>query len=1417
MPLAPNLRKETIMRSASHTSRHRSKVLRDALHFRPEQLESRTLLSTYILGATDDTFVRGSTNGDTNYDERLNNCSTPLSGTSCLISRNDNGTNNGFLTGIVYLKFDTTNLAGAVNSANLRLFGLIATGTESFPGVKNDEVRGLADTAWTETTLTFNNRPLPEATALSSQIISGNTLTAYNWNVGAWVTTHLGGSIAFVLQSVDRSSLGHLYRTREWTTAAQTPKLMLSVGVPDAPRNLVATRGNGQIKLDWANTELDGDAVDVTSWSIYRATASGAEVLIASDITTNTYTDTVASGQDYFYYVIANNASGPGAPSNEVGPVRSLFGPPAPITVTEGIGTISLSWPAVTSADAYRIYRSETSGGTFVLQTEQAATTFNDNVAPGAKFFYKVSAINAAEGEGPLSPEIAATAGIPGNGTGISAQYYDNIDFTGARIDRIDPTVDFDFDTCCDRDPDPAIFNGSPDETMAPDLFSSRYIGDVQAVFTQPYTFYTASDDGVRLWLENATTHQMDLIIDRWVLQGTTEWASQPINLVAGQKYHIRLDFFENFGAATTFLRWESPSTPKEIIPQSQLHPDNGIPRIPAAPSTATASAIDSTSVCVLWNDVAYDEDQFVVQRSTDIAFTSPVNVVFPPAPNVASCQDTSVTAGTRYYYRVAAENTAGISAFTIANQRAVSSIARATGATTVTTAAAHGLSVGSVVNLSGVTPTTFNGTFTVLSVPTPTTLTFANGGVNDTATTLGMLVVATVPSGTPGPINFPSFTGPTPDITLVSGPPAFAPVYSAGRLRLTEAVDGASGAAWTTNVKVIDSFTASFDFQVTGSNGADGFTFGVQSNSNQAIGGAGGGLGWADMPNSVGIKFDFYYGPIGLPATPGVTQTGVHTNGDISVYADNFGTTVNSTTNIAPFGLDFDGTPSGTGRIYHVDVAYDGTTLVYTITDATDRTRTVSLHYTIDIAATIGSHCAYVGFTAANGGLHARQEILNFAFNSGVPVVNGTNAPDTFYVRLDTPGGSNVRVWKNKNPDVDPPDIQMAKASINNLALSGGAATDTFIIDFTNGNPLPSGGLLVDGGMNNDTLIVKGTSAAETFSINGTQVTVPGGGTFRHTGMDFGSFDLGTNVAGDPDDALNITAAPGFSPTLNGGGGNNTLTISNSNYTASADSLAGNNDGAGNPTLNVIANGTTAITSNSSQHLKSLALNGASRLNLSPGGSKLLRTRGLTIAAGTALDVGDGNVILQSTAGTKMADWNALMNLLRTGRSGGTWTGNGIRSASAAAKPEHATAVGIILNDNGAGGPILATFNGEPVDANTVLLKYTYYGDRDFDGDVDADDYAALDASFANRNNPNNLIFPRQPWREGDPNLSNSVNSDDFFLTDVAFSSQSTILSAPATPMATSSTTVRKSSAKSKARHRKVVHHRPVLFRVRD
>ena len=140
-----------------------------------------------------------------------------------------------------------------------------------------------------------------------------------------------------------------------------------------------------------------------------------------------------------------------------------------------------------------------------------------------------------------------------GTGNGLAAVYYDNPDFTGATVSRVDPTVNFDWGT------------GAPAPGIGPDTFSVRWIGQVQAQVTQTYTFYTTSDDGVRLWVNGA------LIVDNWTDHAATE-NSGTIALTAGQKYDVRMEFYESGGLATARLSWSGPSTPKAVVPQSQLY-----------------------------------------------------------------------------------------------------------------------------------------------------------------------------------------------------------------------------------------------------------------------------------------------------------------------------------------------------------------------------------------------------------------------------------------------------------------------------------------------------------------------------------------------------------------------------------------------------------------------------------------------------------------------------------------------------------------------------------------------------------------------------------------------------------------------------------------------------------------------------
>jgi hypothetical protein len=78
------------------------------------------------------------------------------------------------------------------------------------------------------------------------------------------------------------------------------------------------------------------------------------------------------------------------------------------------------------------------------------------------------------------------------------------------------------------------------------------------------HTFYTVSDDGVRLWINGA------LVINNWTDHPPTE-NSGTLYLDAGQTVDIKMEFYENAGGAQAKLLWSAPGLPKEVVPASQL------------------------------------------------------------------------------------------------------------------------------------------------------------------------------------------------------------------------------------------------------------------------------------------------------------------------------------------------------------------------------------------------------------------------------------------------------------------------------------------------------------------------------------------------------------------------------------------------------------------------------------------------------------------------------------------------------------------------------------------------------------------------------------------------------------------------------------------------------------------------------
>lgn len=167
---------------------------------------------------------------------------------------------------------------------------------------------------------------------------------------------------------------------------------------------------------------------------------------------------------------------------------------------------------------------------------------------------------------------MAASDSISSQGNGLFAEYYDNKDFSNLKLTRVDSTVNFNWGS------------GSPNTSIGVDTFSVRWTGQVEAKYSENYSFYAATDDGVRLWVDGKQ------IINNFVNQSTKE-VSGNIALVAGQKYDIKLEYYENTGNAVSRLAWSSTSQTKEIIPQSQLYSDSDF----TAPS-ATVNAANLTT-----------------------------------------------------------------------------------------------------------------------------------------------------------------------------------------------------------------------------------------------------------------------------------------------------------------------------------------------------------------------------------------------------------------------------------------------------------------------------------------------------------------------------------------------------------------------------------------------------------------------------------------------------------------------------------------------------------------------------------------------------------------------------------------------------------------------------------------------------
>ena len=194
-------------------------------------------------------------------------------------------------------------------------------------------------------------------------------------------------------------------------------------------------------------------------------------------------------------------------------------------------------------------------------------------------------------------------------------------------------------------------------------------------------------------------------------------------------------------------------------------------------------------------------------------------------------------------------------------------------------------------------------------------------------------------------------------------------------RLQLTNGESGEAGSAWYYQQVNIQAFTTEFSFQLSNPE-ADGMTFAIQSQSLNALGEPGGGLGYQTIPSSIAVKFDLFSND-----GEGPDSTGLYLNG--------------ASPTVPAIDLSSTGIDLHSGDTMDVVLDYNGTLLSMTITDIVTEA-TYSTSWVVNIPAIVGGNTAWVGFTGGTGGDTASQKILTWTYTVGSNTAP-TLTPPTF------------------------------------------------------------------------------------------------------------------------------------------------------------------------------------------------------------------------------------------------------------------------------------------------------------------------------------------------------------------------------------------------------------------------------------
>lgn len=392
-------------------------------------------------------------------------------------------------------------------------------------------------TSWSVAGTTYTCNGNGRVTLASGDILTSNTTITISANNGFSLNNNTIGS------SSNRINLTSTYGTQDSSATTTIWGNVTSDGVID----FVGTTVNGTL-ITSANINLTGGGVTgLVRSNNNTITTNGTNLGGGATAQSGmTITGGTLAGN---FVMTSNNAATFSGVTMTSGSISGA----STVTIQSGsvLGSASASITISSNSGAITVNNS-TVYGSLTAPNYSTVNVTNGGAVYGSCLPNSTPA-NAC-GPAPLPPTpMNCTAGTS---SGITGYYYNNRTLTEpSNASRSDAPIDFNWGGAA---PGASGINA--------DNFSVRWNGYIRATQTGAYRFQTESDDGVRLYI-NGT-----LVIDRWNDHSATIDTTGDFNLVAGNTYSIRLEYYENGGDAVIRLRWRLPgATTYVAIPGGPL------------------------------------------------------------------------------------------------------------------------------------------------------------------------------------------------------------------------------------------------------------------------------------------------------------------------------------------------------------------------------------------------------------------------------------------------------------------------------------------------------------------------------------------------------------------------------------------------------------------------------------------------------------------------------------------------------------------------------------------------------------------------------------------------------------------------------------------------------------------------------